>query len=898
MPMPELPSTKGSLFSRISESALKLVSARQISRGELHRRTSPSARPAPLILIMDDLGMLLPATDHAAAIRLGLTSLAWLQARLSGAPLRVPSPNAEGVHALERYLAQFGALRTAPAAQRRAKRDACTSPACPAGPYRLATPVAVTLSGAGFDFVDHAGALRTRLDAHEIAAAVSFTQSRTVAEGFAAHRALEAHGALDKPAFEHLVARLAGAGLLLRLDDNGVQTAEGRTQREFRKGMGEALQRSRDVEQFLARHRAEEDERTRRSGCPRIRVVPVNNEGHPILSLGLVMAYARAYGDGRLAKHYDFVPDWGDCTVPALTGQEPPAVYLFSNYIWSHAWNVVRSGEVKTKSPHSLTVHGGPNTPKYDEDVRTFFRMNPQVDIAVHGEGEATLAEMLDALCGHFGDGPADLSVLRDVPGLTFRLGDEIVQTTKRARIEDVNQVPSPYRNGLFDSVGETDNEIVLMTIETNRGCPYGCTFCDWGSATLSRIRKFDLDRVFADLEWCARHKVRVIFLSDSNFGIFPRDVEIARKVVELKQQYGYPKLFESSYAKNTVKHLREIIEIFAGGGVLSTGTLSLQSLDAGTLSTIRRSNIHVGQYEALAAEFGSQGLPFVMELMMGLPGSTLSSFLGDLQQVVDREVRARVNPTEVLMNSPMNDPDYRRQHDIQILRPVSHDWSEDVVTRQKSLIVSTATFTRDEYTRMERYRCVFMMCENFGILRQVSRFVRQEIGMREIDLYVRLATDSASRRTAWPTIRFTFDTITAYMIPPVSWRFFIDELREYLTRELGIAEDAALDTALRVQHALLPARDRVFPARLSLPHDFGAWHRAVLAAKRSGAAKDWPHRVPRLREFGPATFEVDDPQSVTTLGLGMTFDYDLEGDWELASPVARPIRYRHSIQV
>ena len=33
--------------------------------------------------------------------------------------------------------------------------------------------------------------------------------------------------------------------------------------------------------------------------------------------------------------------------------------------------------------------------------------------------------------------------------------------------------------------------------LESNRGCPYGCTFCDWGSATLSKVRNFDLDRVY-----------------------------------------------------------------------------------------------------------------------------------------------------------------------------------------------------------------------------------------------------------------------------------------------------------------------------------------------------------------------------------------------------------------
>jgi hypothetical protein len=85
------------------------------------------------------------------------------------------------------------------------------------------------------------------------------------------------------------------------------------------------------------------------------------------------------------------------------------------------------------------------------------------------------------------------------------------------------------------------------------------------------------------------------------------RDVEIASKVVELKQQYGYPIIFESSYAKNTVKHLRDIIETLASGGILSTGTLSLQSVDVATLHAIRRSNIKVEKYDQLAVEFGSK---------------------------------------------------------------------------------------------------------------------------------------------------------------------------------------------------------------------------------------------------------------------------------------------------
>jgi len=847
-----------------------------------------------LIVLLDREGPFLPPRTGRPLVRLGLAELRRLQDRLGDQPTVVlDGPGDERFADLEAH-ARHHLGRTAPVGL--APDPGPSAPIDATGPHRIVTPVAIRATGAGYDFVDHDGAIRARLDPRAVAALVSFVEPREPAAAFEDQRERLGDDAMDAEAFGALLGSLLDAGIVRPLAGDVFHDAEGRAEREMRAGIQEVMVRSKDVEKGLDARRIEEALRVERTGRVRTKVVPVNNEGHPILSLGLAMAHAEAYDSGRLTEEYEFVPDWADKTVPRLTEADPPAIYLFSNYIWSHAWNVVRSGEVKERSPHSLTIHGGPNTPKYADDVQAFFRMNPHVDISVHGEGEATFVHLLEALSGCFEGGRApDLEPLREVPGITFRMGDEIVQTAKRDRIADLDTIPSPYLSGLFDDIGESG--IFLMTVETNRGCPYGCTFCDWGSATLSRIRKFDLQRVYDELEWCARHKVRMIFCADANFGIFARDVDIARKVVELKQQYGYPTAWESSYAKNTVKHLREIIEILSEGGVLSSGTLSLQSLDQPTLDTIRRSNIRVDKYEELAVEFGNNELPLVMELMMGLPGSTVTSMVGDLQQIIDREVRARVNPTEVLMNSPMNDPEYRDEHKIETLRPVNHDWREDFITRKKSLIVSTETFTRDDYALMERYRLVFLLCENFGALRQVARFVRQATSLTESEFYVQLANDVYDTDD-WPLLRFTLEVVTEYMIPPASWRLVLDELHRYLVDRLDIEDDSALATVLRVQHALLPSRDRSFPVEIELAHDYAGWHKAMLTAKRSGSALDWPGQVPRLEEFGPARFEVDDPQQVTVFGMGMSLFYDGESDWELASPVARPIRFRHTIHV
>ena len=364
----------------------------------------------------------------------------------------------------------------------------------------------------------------------------------------------------------------------------------------------------------------------------------------------------------------------------------------------------------------------GPNTPKYGPDVERFFADHPHVDIAVHGEGEADLRRAPRRASGSRRRRPGRLSAL------ARRAGLELPRPRRRrqhrhARSHRPISTPSrrPILTGLFDGFIPA-GPLGGVALETNRGCPYGCTFCDWGSATLSRVRKFDLDRVFAELEWCAKNQIQTVGIADANFGIFERDVEIAEKIAELKATYGYPKIIGNNYAKNTVKHLSKIIEIFTEAGIVAEGKMSMQTFDDETLTIIRRKNIKVEKYDELSVEFRRNGLPLSVDLMLGLPGSTPETFRNDLQACVDRDVRAIDPPTMLLPNSPMNEPEYREEHGI--------------MASPGEYVKETASYTRAEWDQMHRLGAGFWLFENFGILRQVAGYVRGETGRREVDFY------------------------------------------------------------------------------------------------------------------------------------------------------------------
>ena len=728
----------------------------------------------------------------------------------------------------------------------------------------LPTPTSVMASAGHYLWYSHGGELLAVLSLAETHAAVQFCRPATADEAWARYVENIPGERLARDAFDALLSRLVGAGALLPAPPEAYREDVAETP------VVDPYDRRAMVQASVDERVAEHDEQ--QGDAKRTEVVPVNVSANTTpAGLGFVMAYAMEYEGGALLDKYSFVPLFLADEARLIERAARPGIFLFSNYLWTVEENLRLSAAIKAVSPASITIHGGPSTPKYDRDSDEFFADNPHVDITVKGEGELTFAEVLKALDP---DNLGDLERLRDVEGVIYRSGQGVVRTGNRDRIADLNTIPSPYLTGMFDPFGASRAGAIL---ESNRGCPFGCTFCDWGSATLSRVRRFDIDRVFAEIEWCAKNKIQTASFADANFGMLERDVSIAEKIAEMKRTYGYPKTVATNYAKNNVKHLRKIIEILADVEILTEGVVSLQSMDETTLKVIDRSNIKLDKYNDLTTEFRQAHLPLAADIMMGLPGSTPRSFFNDLQECTDRDVRVRANPTLLLTNSPMNDPEYRKKYGI--------------VARPGDIVQETASYTRQEWDDMNELRVAFNLFDNWGVLRYVGRFVRSVTGMGEVAFYDALRREALRDPENWPFVATTLKTLEQNMAPPGSWGLFINEVRRFLVDKLSIADDSALRTTLAVQLAHLPAPARRFPEVLQLEHDFAAWQNLIFAAREGGHKGDWEKHVPSLSEFGPATLTVKDPNEVCRVDLGKPMGvmaYAMR-NWEMDSSVARP---------
>lgn len=594
-------------------------------------------------------------------------------------------------------------------------------------------------------------------------------------------------------------------------------------------------------------------------------------ENHYPLALGMISAAISHFEEGVLLRHFQLLP------ISFLTPKDlfngpyrkfGPGIWLFSNYMWSLEINLKISAMLRVRDPHSLTIHGGPSTPGYPKACKDFMAANPSVDIAVHGEGEVAVAEILQCVSRDAAGGLCyEPGRLQAVQGITFRdrqsAGSPLVTTEKRTRLKEPDSVPSPYLTGVFDSY---DGRVEAAIIESNRGCPFGCTFCDWGSATRQKVRKFDLDRVKQEIDWIGRNRVRVIWIADANFGMYDRDIELSEYIVETRKKYGFPQEVVVNYTKNTTRRLFEIIKAFSAGGIISQGIISIQTTDAATLEVINRQNIKTETYDELTQVFADANLPLSTDLMIGLPGITPAAFDRDLQRYFDVDVTTKAYPTQLLPNSPMADPEYMEKYQIRV--------------DEKDFIIACHSFNEAELAGMKAIYNLFTVADGYSALRYVLRYLQWERGIPALEFLHKLLDAVNTGPGAYPSISWAVRFFTLDKFMPGGWKAFYDQVAEFSLICFGIQRDPAFDTVLLVNELAMPDDSLRYPLSRNLAHDFVAWF-----SDHSGRR---PHEVRRLETYPPGVFEVDDPDSMSSIDMDY-IQYDSHQlFWELRSSIAR----------
>jgi len=372
---------------------------------------------------------------------------------------------------------------------------------------------------------------------------------------------------------------------------------------------------------------------------------------------GLLQSYARQ--DQRIVESYIWQEPLTriEAVKTTVVKINAPDILCASCYVWNHNQQSAIAKKVKEKYPSCKVVFGGSHVPDASD---VFFTEHPYVDVLVHGEGEIPFYNLLLAFLD-------DHPKLDHIPNISYNDKLLAIKTQTAPGLTNDLPVPSPFLNGAFENFLSDGGLNKIGLWETNRGCPYGCSFCDWGVRSTNKIRRHDMEKIKGEIDYIACHKIEDLYVTDCNFGILKRDLEIANLLVQAHKKYGYPKRVRIQFAKNSNDTVFEISRLLHANDMLWGTTLSMQSVDDNVLAAINRRQIGTRNYRLLKDRYRKVGIPTYTELILGLPKETRESFIDGICTLLDIGIHddIRVYELALLPNAPLSQKITRKKYGL-----------------------------------------------------------------------------------------------------------------------------------------------------------------------------------------------------------------------------------------
>ena len=302
----------------------------------------------------------------------------------------------------------------------------------------------------------------------------------------------------------------------------------------------------------------------------------------------------------------------------------------------------------------------------------------------------------------------------------------QILRGGEVLRMRELDEIPSPYLNGLMDQFFDTG---YFALMQLTRGCPFTCTFCNSSVKSNSKAFRHSFDRIKADLDYIVariNHASPLCF-ADDNFGMYVQDEEVADYLGHLMGKYDWPKYIRTTTGKNRSDRIIRVMQKAKGRLPM---TSSVQSLNPVVLKNIKRDNIKLETYTEVQKELHENGMQSYGELILCMPGETKESFMDAVDQLIETGVsRVAAHQLMLLHGAPLANPDSREEFGFKtryrVVARCLGKYLGPIVMETEEMVVESENFSFQDYLDTRVFHLlltIFFYEDNFEELFKLAR--------------------------------------------------------------------------------------------------------------------------------------------------------------------------------
>ncbi len=444
------------------------------------------------------------------------------------------------------------------------------------------------------------------------------------------------------------------------------------------------------------------------------------------LGISFVASYAKQKLEDRVSIDIFKYPD----DFSGYLKNKDPKIACFSNFSWTLDISYEFAKRIKNKSPNTIVIFGGPNYPIEIPKQKEFLFSYPEIDFYIIGEGEQSFVKLFENLEKFNFDIKYFKKNQLKSWNCHYIFNEEMIIGETLPKIKNLDDMPSPYLSGLLDKFFDG---VLNPIIQTTRGCPFTCTYCQEGQAYFNKISRFSKERIGSELEYIAKRvTVPNLMMADSNFTMYKQDIDTCKKISSIKQKFGWPKYFEISLGKDKKRAL-EALFILNENTLLST---PVQSTDLNVLENIHRKNIPMEQLIKIAKKGESYGANTFSEVILCLPGDSLESHFKSTFDMIDAGIHVvRSHQLLMLPGTEISSNRSREKYGIITrfrLQPRCFGnykvYNEDFPACEiDEICVANSTMSYEDYLKCRSLDLTIELFCNNGIFQEPINFLQQQ---------------------------------------------------------------------------------------------------------------------------------------------------------------------------